>query len=193
MAAAAVSIRSAIDQLDLKDAEALVVLTPHAHQAGVYRDGRGDLHRFGVPGVEVEVETWVPEGMPTIEGLLDHGAVVPLAMGRWELPVAVVAANGRSSPRFETDRRVAVIGSANLSAGLSARAPLTEVPGAAEAEDRFVETLRTNVGSITNCPLPGTCSNDLIATFAEIFAGSRARVLAHEAPVGVGYIVAEVV
>ena len=192
VAGAAIAIREAVQRIDIKDAEALVLLTPHGRKPGVYRSASGDLHSFGVPDVQVTVDPWELPGVPAVDGPLDHGAVVPLALRDWAVPVAVVATGGGPQLALQTDRRVVVVVSANLSAGLTSRAPLTEIAGAREAEERFVEALQEDVGLSTEQDLPGTCSGAVIQAFAKLFAGRRARVLAHEAPVGVGYLVAEI-
>ncbi|MBW3594273.1 MAG: hypothetical protein KY391_01750 [Actinobacteria bacterium] len=176
--------------------DSIVILTPHAPRAGVYRNASGDLRAFGVPGIEVENETddelVAAVDLPAIDRAADHGVVVPLLLRDWGVPVVAIGVADGQRLALDIERRIGVLASANLSAGLSARAPLTEISGARECEERFIASLTREIGS-ESVDLPGTCAAGVLTCFGEMFAGRRARVLAHEAPVGVGYLVAEVV
>ena len=155
----------------------------------------GDLSSFGIGGVEGKAETdsglIQSLGLPTIDGPIDHGVLVPVLLAKWEAPVVAVGVNSDTQLGSDLEARVGVVASVNLSAGLSQRAPLTEISGAVEAEERFVSALTEDVGAATRNVPPGSCSDAVLAVFGRIFAGRPARILAHEAPVGVGYLVAE--
>ncbi len=181
--------------IDVSLAEALVVLSPHASGSGFYDSVSGDLAGFGVNSVSVSADPHPARaqvGLETIDGPVDYGVVVPLALRDWGLPVIAVGFADGAVPKLDIDVPIAVIASVNTSAGLSARAPLTEVPGAGEAEERFVTALQQDAGSVRDYELPGTCGTAVIPFFAHLFEGRATKVLAHEAPVGVGYLVAEV-
>ena len=181
--------------IDVSRADALVVLSPHASGLGVYDTVAGDLAGFGIDGVSVSADPHPARaqvGLETMDSPLDYGVVVPLALRDWGLPVIAVGVTDGAVPTLDIDVPMAVIASVNTSAGLSARAPLTEVPGAGEAEERFVAALQQDAGSVRDLDLPGTCSTAVISFFAHLFEGRATKVLAHEAPVGVGYLVAEV-
>lgn len=196
VAGGASAIRKAIASLAL-DVDAIVILTPHGTKAGVYREVVGDLSAFGIHGIEAKTDT-DPEvvdalGMPRLEGPIDHGVLVPLLLAGWQVPVVGVAMDGDARCDLETDKRVAVVASVNLSAGLSERAPLTALDGAGDGETRFLSALERDIADAATIDLPGSCVAPVMSVFARSFAGRRARVLAHEAPVGVGYLVAAVV
>jgi hypothetical protein len=57
---------------------------------------------------------------------------------------------------------------------------------------RFAEAVQEDLRRAASIELPGGCGSDVLVAFAEILDGRAAKVLAHEAPVGVGYLVAEV-
>jgi len=177
--------------------DVVVIVSPHAPATGVYRALAGDLSSFGVRGVGVEVplDENVRDafGLPLIEAPLDYGVCVPLLMRDWPAPVIAVGVNGGRLPALELDARTALVASVNLSAALSPRAPLTEVAGALDAETAFVSALEEDIGSADPGTLVGSCGGQVLHLFDEAFGGRKARVLAHEAPVGVGYLVAEVV
>lgn len=196
VAAAAGSIGDAIRSIDLGEADAILLLTPHAPTAGVYRAKKGDLSGFGVSDVEVSLKAH-PRlakslGLPTVDGPLDHGVVVPLRIGGWDLPVVAIGVEEGMSIEPGSDIDVAVVASVNGSTGLSARAPSMEIPGAARAQEDFMAALERDVSAAARLYLPGACGPVVLGAFADAFAGRRADVLAYEAPVGVGYVVAQV-
>jgi hypothetical protein len=139
---------------------------------------------------------------------LDHGAVVPFLLD-WmpDVPVVVVGM-GEDSPGDElrsdaralalalpavvAERSVLFVSSANTSAGLTPRAPLTEVPGAAEAERGLLEALdagsRIEEAAVALAKVGGSCGLGPLTAWAALFR--RAEILAHESPLGVGYLVA---
>lgn len=197
VADAAATIRTAVRSIDLAEADAIVLLTPHGDGTGVYREIAGDLTGFGVRGIDAEAETdesLVQEiARPRLDSRIDHGVLVPLLLAGWEVPVVAIALDRPASLQLHNARkRVAVVASINGSAGMSPRAPLTEIPGAAAAQDRFVGALEADLSEAARVDLPGSCAASVLATFADLWSGARARVLAHEAPVGVGYVVASV-
>lgn len=186
----------------------------------MYSSARGDLSGFGYPNVEIEINgdedvsaalasSW---GQPLLDEGIDHGIVVPLIL--WEpkvlptRPIAILAAalsesstnaEARSFARALLDaapeRTAMFVASVNGSAGLTPRAPLTEIDGARALEDRLLEAVRTDATRVAGIAGPlaeeaGSCSAGPLIAFSELFAGRAGRVLAHEAPVGVGYTVA---
>ena len=181
----------------------LVVVSPHGPETGAYEDLSGDLSSFGVEGGDVSVTTSPVPGLGVVKEPVDHGVLVPLRLLSWDRPAAGVCfvEDGGVRDLVPVERaisslteRVAVVVSANLSAGLTPRAPLTEIEGAVAAETEVVEALRSDVGSLLQGAreLPGGCSAATLMLMARLFGGRSARVLAHEWPVGVGYLVAEV-
>ena len=203
VADAARSVREAVRTIDFGDADLLVVVSPHGPETGAYEDLSGDLSTFGVDGVEVNAITSAVPGLGAVKQPVDHGVLVPLRLLSWNGPVAGVcfAEEGGVRDVVPVERaissvaeRVGVVVSANLSAGLTPRAPLTEIEGAAAAEKDMVEALRSDVGSLLHGAraLPGSCSASTLMWMGRLFGGRAAQVLAHEWPVGVGYLVAEV-
>jgi hypothetical protein len=157
-------------------------------------------------------------GMPLHPGPLDHGALVPLlllsaarpivaaALPEWtgpgrgapELDAALAAAEGFAAAlRACSEGRVVVlIASAHGSAALSRRAPLLERPGASEHERRLLEAL-ADPGALaafgaTGFAAAGTCGAGPLRALAAWAPEGVGEVLAHDAPVGVGYLVAAV-
>ena len=213
-------IRHALSEVDPSDADLLVALSPHGAKTGVYSQTRGDLGPFGYENVGVDLHQdgeastalareW---GRPLLDEPLDYGVFVPLIL--WEprnLPerlVSVVAATLAESSAIEGDARsfadalsrpggpkTFLVASANGSAGLTPRAPLTEIEGAAELEDGLLKALRTDISLLPEAARAladgaGSCGLGPLLAFAQLFAGRACRVLVHERPVGVGYTVA---
>ncbi len=178
------------------DAEVIVFLSPHSPVTGVYAELVGDLSAFGVPEVAVRAETSGEIrdglGLDVIDGPIDHGILVPLLLRKWDVPVVGTGIAGNVTIDLDVAARVMVVASINLSAGLSARAPLTQLPGASDVEARFLRHLERDVATASADELEGSCGRHVMQTFGRIFSGRATRVLAHEAPVGVGYLVAEV-
>jgi len=181
----------------------VVLISPHGSRPGVHRTNKGSLTAFGLevevdhgPGRRAE-ELAAAWGTELLDGPLDHGAVVPLAL--CDLGPSVTCINLPDADRLAAKAIGAVFGdevtvvvSANGSAGLTPRAPLTEVEGAGEAEHRFLDALATDAALLSHAAaaLPGSCAAGPVSVLAELFAGIGGEVLAHEAPVGVGYTVA---
>ena len=164
-------------------------------------------------------------GLPLLSGPVDHGVIVPLLMLLEVVPdlahgnaealspvkfppiVAVGYAEGGPDPlafgralaeatrQLAMDRSVAFLASAHTGAGLSPRAPLTELETSKAFDERLLGALRTDVGAISSIPLSdwgaaGSCGAGPFIAFGELFAGQAAEVAAYEAPFGVGYLVA---
>lgn len=206
VAASAATIRNAMSDLSFDGLDAIVLVSPHAAGTGCYGEITGTLDAFGVSGVEVRAETTVVPGLGRLDGPVDHGVVVPLRIMSWNGPVGPVGFDDDALDLGDVvtvqraieslTERVAVVASVNLSAGLSARAPLAQVEGAHEAEETLVQMIQEDVGwlltgarSIADV---GSCGLAPLTLMARLFDGRPAKVLAHESPVGVGYLVAEV-
>jgi hypothetical protein len=211
-------IRSAARAIDLDGVDAIVVLSPHGQVDGVYTQSRADLARFGVPDSEV---TWntdaglakdlaVAWDVEILDDDVDHGVAVPIALTAPRVPVIgaclaedPVSIDERSS-KFASalaevviGRKTALVASINTSAGLSPRAPLTEIAGARTLEARFRKTLEADAGRIDGvvrelASTGGSCAAGPLLVFGALFAGREVDVLAHSWPVGVGYVVAAV-
>ena len=196
VAAAAETIGDAVRSISFEGADAILLLTPHSPAPGVLRAKKGDLSAFGVPGIEVSVKSHArlarSLGLPSVDDPLDHGVVVPLRLGGWDLPVVAIGVGDGMSIEPGLDIDVAIVASVNGSTGLSARAPSTEIPGAVQAQEDFVAALDRDISTACRLYLPGSCGPAVLAAFADAFGGRRADVLAYEAPVGVGYVVAQV-
>jgi hypothetical protein len=181
-----------------------VLVTPHGPRPGVYAANDGSLASFGLTTSTVETgpaqqagelaDSW---GAELLREPLDHGAVVPLLLCHLGPEVTCVSLPEPDPAVAEavTDvfgDEVTVIASANGSAGLGPRAPLTEMNGARAAEDELLDAIATDAALILTAArdLPGSCAAGPLSVIAELFAGTKGEVLAHEEPVGVGYTVA---
>ncbi len=198
------------------DATALILVSPHGPERGIYAGRRGDLDAFGRSGVSIETtnaddlagelgRTW--HG-PTLGSALDHGIVTPLALGlmpgtqvvsmsvvdkddgrRLAEVVAAVAAH-RST-------KVAFVASGHLSAALTERGPTPLEPAAVELEDAVVAGLSQDAAILDERAedlqeVGGSCSAGVLAAFGSLFSGHKASVEAYARPYGVGYVVATV-
>ena len=224
VAEAAATIQAAVRSIDLRDAETVVVVSPHARRTGVYVTGRASLAELGAPvDLQIRVDEEIARRLATeallevVEADADHGVMVPLALLGWNgvtLPVGFEEVEfedvgnewagmdagerlARAIDAIAADRRIAVIASANGAAGLSPRAPLTEIPETKEVEKALVSVVETNLAELSKYAIVlarrgRSCGLLPYRVFGYLFADRRARVLAHEAPVGVGYLVAEI-
>lgn len=149
-----------------------------------------------------------------LTALLDHGALVPLwflrAAGQGELP-PVVLLNMSGLPLLEhyalgvamqqavqaSGKRVAIIGSGDLSHCLSGEAPGGYHQDAYRFDEAVAELLRSQ--QVQKLPaleelasVAGECGLRPLATFLGCFEGleGQSQVLSYEAPWGVGYLVA---
>jgi hypothetical protein len=214
VAVAAERVRRAVVDLELPDVDAVIVISPHARRTGLYHSGSGSLAPMGRPDIEITVDTadeLIHEaarvsGLPLLDDDLDHGIVVPLRLRDWGAPVAGIGI-GEDDVRPGTltqvtaalesmvAARVIIVVSINTSAGLLPRAPLTSLPGAEDSENRLRDLLTTDVGSLSTRALSiaqqgGSCAAGPLTVFGRVCDGERMSVVAHEAPVGVGYLVA---
>ena len=197
-----------------------MILSPHGRRTGVYSSVRGDLAGFGYPevGVEIDGDGDVPAALaaawdkPLLEEPIDHGILVPLLLGEPRVgPTGRIgilgAALSEDAPEQDavlfaealtaatTGQDVLFVASANGSAGLTPRAPLTELEGARALESRLLDALRTDAARVEVAARVlasegGSCGAGPLVAFARLFSGRSCRVLEHDAPVGVGYTVA---
>ncbi|MGH2747073.1 MAG: hypothetical protein ACRDKB_03995 [Actinomycetota bacterium] len=216
--AATDSIRSALGSLSFDEVDVIVLVTPHGPATGVYEDVKGSLDGFGVFGISLECATdavfrdeltaaW---GVPIIDEPVDHGALVPILILSPRVPVVVASVGEKltaeDAARAGNDlaaalssmsetRRVAFIASANLSSGIGPRAPFPVLPGAEPLERSAVLACETDLAGLAElAPELGTgagsCGAGPLTAFGRVFAGTKAEVMAHEHPFGVGYLVA---
>ena len=190
-----------------------LVASPHAMRTGVYVNPYGDLTRFGprAPAALCPLDLEVAEEIaqrwekPLVEDPLDHGIVVPLLLAAPAAPIVAIGFEEGSDPGHEAaalatviaemDLDGSLVASANLSAGLTDRAPLTRLAGAEELERELVDRLSRDAGSLLETAPrvsteSGSCGLGPLALIGHLFGGSPAEVLAHEWPFGVGYLVA---
>ena len=217
-------VRAALAGLDWEGVDVIVIVSPHGAATGVYAPARTSLDELGVSGVDVSWPTdedasaelarrW---GQRQIHEPPDHGIAVPIAAGcaSGKRVVAatiedVVASGGAVLERslsaaaaladalrgLAEKRSVAVAASAHTSAALSPRAPLTERAEALATEERVLNGLRSDAGSLVDLARPlwvdgGACGVAALSVFGHLFAGRGADVVLYECPVGIGYIVA---
>lgn len=183
------------------------------------------LPALEAPGDMAAAMTASSSGLPLLEGRVDHGVTVPLlllleavpdlAEGDAEVlspvkfpplvafvqgeddpdPLAFGRAVAEATQQLATDRSVAFLASAHSGAGLTPRAPLTELEASKAFDERLLGALRTDVGDISSMPLSdwdaaGSCGAGPLIAFGELFSGQAAEIAAYEAPFGVGYLVA---
>jgi hypothetical protein len=162
-------------------------------------------------------------GKPLVHDRVDHGVLVPLALlAVGNVPVVAVALQDTTSDstglapsrsaaveavaedarglagaveELCRERNVTFLASANTSAALNPRAPVTGLPGAQEMEERTFAALRHDVGELEDLAadlwrLGGSCAAGPLVALSRLFAGRPAAVLAYECPFGVGYPVA---
>lgn len=213
VATSGAAIRRAVSSVDV-DADVVVVASPHGSRTGVYRAAAGSLGEFGVPGderwwfspAEVVRDVELAWGRPAVDGSVDHGVFVPLSLlDRYTGAVVAVAfAEGEASAPDVADliealdgldARVFLLCSANLSAGLTARAPLTYRRESEEVESKVVAALSADPEVVIGLAddlagRGGSCSASTTHLYGRAFAGGRSELLAYEKPVGVGYPVA---
>ena len=85
-AARTAEVRAAIAGLEFEDIDAIVLLSPHGVETGVYRATAGSLDAFGLPGIrathptddEIVGELSSAWRRPILDGRVDHGILVPL-------------------------------------------------------------------------------------------------------------------
>lgn len=155
-------------------------------------------------------------GVEVLDDPADHGVVVPLLLREWRPPVvaACFQDDGGGGPPAERaielgraladavedlagSAHVALVASANGAIGLTPRAPLTELPGALAAERDLLAAIEEDIGLVEDAArnlaaAGGSCAVGPLTALARILSERPGRVLVHECPVGVGYLVAEV-
>jgi hypothetical protein len=220
------AIRKAIISLEFEDDATVVLISPHGRDARVYSGADGSLAGFGMTDVRVTApldgdaierlaDDWV---WPSSSEEIDHGISVPLALGAAKMnrivPVSLPETTGptggsvekafdearslvRALSKLAAGKDVVVMASANTSAGLSGRAPLTHLSGAARVEERLLDALETDVGMIEGIveelhEAGGACGAAPLLCMSLLFGGKAARLLSYGSPVGVGYPVAQI-
>lgn len=154
---------------------------------------------------------------PLLESSIDHGALVPLALA----PEGSFICCGISETETDTEKHAAglrlaeavcemasggpevvLVLSAHSSASLTPRAPLTERSEGAAFDAALLELLRDEPARLAEFDaidadlwaLGGSCARGPFAALgkaAELTGRTAIEVLSYEAPVGVGYLVAE--
>lgn len=209
---------SAAASIDLAAHDLVVVGSPHGRATGVYARVAGDLAAFGPRGTTVSAATderfarelaaaW---GRPLLDGGVDHGVVVPLRLlGRGGAPVVAVSfAEGLAEAEAVAEAEAlvaalrgtafggdaALVASVNTAAGLTDRAPLASLDGAAEADQALLRALlgrpRDLLDALPDLARAGSCSTAPLAAFALAFPSKPCDVRAYSHPFGVGYAVA---
>jgi hypothetical protein len=205
-------IASAARSVDLS-AELIVVCSTHGSTTGVYTAGSGDLRGFGL-GFTVAISS-VPDAVeelrarwarPLLDEEIDHGVVGAL-LGAGERKGSVVACcipyegNVFGDVRALTttllelggERDILFVASAHGSASATPRAPLTERPEGRELDSAIYAALRDGPGALLDIPdelweRAGSCGAPALRVFGGLGLGP-AKLLAYDAPVGVGYLV----
>ncbi len=218
-------VRKAVSELDLSGAEAVVIVSAHGSVAGVYERVEGSVGGFGIEGLEVArdtdaelvrslVDAW---GHAPVDAPVDFGIVVPLLLGFGDgLPVVAVTLPETTGPkanemsdaldaartlsealrRVADARELAVVASGHASAGLTDRAPLTKVSGAADVDRELVAVLDEDPGLVDGLlarlrETGDACGIGPLAVIAHLFAGWGSEGVTYEAPFGVGYLVGQ--
>jgi len=210
VAAAASEIGATVAKLP-RDLDVVVIASPHSPRPCIYGHVVGDLSGFGVENIRVEAQFERELGLaladswevPAIHDPIDHGALVPLRLLEMGAPVVVCGVpdvkDGRAlaaaMEQVMGDGRVLFVASANTSAALSGRAPLTEIPKALGIERQVISALDGDPARLNGvlselAAVAGSCSAGSLGAYAQLFSGTRSELLAYEHPVGVGYPVA---
>ena len=216
-------LRDAVAGLDLEGVETVIVVSPHGASAGVYAEPNGSLMGFGIPGAATQrrsdeelvralAEAW---RRPLLEQRADFGVIVPLMLGlAGDLPIVGATLPEITGPFAESAeeaitaaaelthaieaiagrRDVAVVASAHSSAGLSARSPLAEVPGAGEIDAALRDALTHDPARVFELiddlhSVGDACGVAPLAALAPLLSGWTNRSFRNESPFGVGYIV----
>lgn len=201
------------------DHDVVVVLSPHGDSTGVYRTVEGTLDDFGVRNVKLRTlsddqgarlvaDRWQAA---VLDPPIDHGVLVPLLLcGVRGVPViAATLPEGASveeslahASRFAdvvrtlaASRRVLFLASAHTSGALTPRAPFGELPEAVALDRRLAAAVADDAGAAEDLArdianVGRSCGAGPLGAFGRMFRGTPAQVLAREAPVGVGYLVA---
>ena len=212
--AATEPVAKAVASLEL-GAGVVVIASPHGRATGVYAAAGGDLDAFGPRGISVDAPSdeeivhtlaaaW---DRPVLDGVADHGVVVPLRLLRTGTPVVAAAfreENDAAGAAEEgtaladalgaLDVNIAFVASANLSPRLTEGAPLAFLEGAAAADERVLHALRTHpvelLDVLDELADAGSCAVGPLAAFASLFPARACSVRAYAHPFGVGHVVA---
>lgn len=191
----------------------LMVLSPHARETGVYLSTRGGLRDFGLPradaSFEIDVETSARIGSgwrrPMLSDPLDHGVTVPLGLLSWRGPVVAIGiaegdepdltAAASSLAEVLASHDATVIASVNGGAGVTPRAPLTEVPGGLALEEDVRRALGRDLADLEDVAprlagAGGSCALAPLLVLSRLFPGVSMDVRSYEWPFGVSYPVA---
>lgn len=210
--AAVERVRAASRALAAEMSETLVVVSPHACETGVYVSTRGGLSHFGLPRADARFELDMAAsarigsgwGRPMLSDPLDHGVTVPLGLLSWERPVVAigiaeteseVAAAASSLAEVLGSLDATVVASVNGGAGLTPRAPLTELPEALAAEEDVRRALTRDLADLIGvaprlATAAGSCALGPLLVLARLFPGISMDVRSYEWPFGVSYPVA---
>lgn len=204
--------------------DVVVIVSPHGKEAIVYQEVSGSLDEFGIRGSDctrptddgAAKELAAAWGAAIEDGPVDHGVIVPLlsanlpdapvvacATGEMTGPTAgsigsaVDAGRGLASAVVELarERSVALIASANTSAGLSPAAPLGQRAQGRELDEAILGAVSTDPSQLAAIPPwlwdeGGSCGAAPLTVFALVFAGRPVERLHYSHPAGVGYLVA---
>jgi hypothetical protein len=208
------AVVEALRDLPWGASEAVAVVSAHGERKGVYTSLKGSLRDLGpsiatsrAGGTEVAVELAGAAGLPLLEEACDHGVLVPALLGLAEgldlIGVSLSASWGRNeSARLASavegfGGRLGLAASAHTGAALAPSAPLTELDGAKEAEERWLRALGSDASSSRDHlaalgRVAGSCGTGPLDVLAAVGGKRRAHVACYERPFGVGYLVASV-
>lgn len=232
------ALHEAAALLERYDPDTVVLMSPHAPAASdafvieTAGETLGSFSQFGAahpvyvhrgdPELALRIlERLESAGIPAIDrgrvrrlesGVLDHGALVPLAFldpeGRWPvleislswLPYAMHRELGRQIAAAAQDvgRRIAFVASGDCAHRLTPDAPAGYSPRAAEFDGELVRLLGASdfEGLMHIDPdlveAAGECGLRSFITMGGVAEPATARVLAYEGPWGVGYLTAVV-
>jgi hypothetical protein len=192
--------------------EAVAVVSAHGERKGVYTSLYGTLRDLGpsiatssAGGTGVAEELAGAAGLPLLEDPCDHGVLVPALLGLAEgldlIGVSLSASwGGDESALLATavegfGGRLGLAASAHTGAALSPAAPLTELDGAKNAEQRWLRALRSDASSSRDHldalgRVAGSCGTGPLDVLAAVGGDRRTQVSCYERPFGVGYLVA---
>ena len=194
-------IWDALGRIRIPTEAQVLVLTPHSAGFGCYTKAEGSLRGFGLdiagafpPGHGADLD------LPPLEGLLDHGALVPLLLLGVTAPVSVVGLEdatdvtdlARSVRTLAAEKETFVLASAHTSTRLTERAPLPYSYDAVRLESRFITGVESDCAAARELAdelraVGNTCSLSTLRAFGELFAGAEGNVMAYGSPYGVGY------
>lgn len=210
--AAVERIREASRGVALSLGGTLVVISPHSRRTGVYLSARGGVSGFGIPradaafDVDRELSARIASSWrrPTLPDPLDHGVVVPLELLSWSGRVVAIGI-AENEPQVEAaaaslaealgPEEATIVASVNGGVGVTARGPLTELPGGRALEEDLRRVLERDLSELEElaprlAAAGGSCALGPLLVLAHLFEGISMDVRSHEWPFGVGYPVA---